>query len=65
MFKATFTQSVEGIETVEAFVEADTLEEAAEKIELGHYSRYRVLDNRLARVKLLGTAQYEMVYDDE
>jgi hypothetical protein len=58
-FRATFQQSVEGIEQVEVFVEAESFEEAASKIELGEYERYRVLDNHLARIKLLGTAEIE------
>lgn len=62
-FLATFQQSVEGLESVEVVVEADTFEEAASKIELGDYERYRVLDHRLARIKHLGTVEVEPLND--
>lgn len=53
-FKGTFHQSVEGIEFVQVVVEADTMEEAVQKIEAGDYKRYKVIDNDFVRTKNLG-----------
>ena len=65
IYRATFQQSVEGVESVEVFVEADTYEDAASKIELGDYTRYRVLDNSFARIKHLGTAEIEQATSED
>ena len=54
-FTATFQQAVEGIETVEVVVEAETWEAAHEKISSGEYERYKVVDNKFVRTKQLGT----------
>lgn len=54
-FTATFQQAVEGIETVEVVVEAETWDEAHQKIGSGEYERYKVIDNKFVRTKQLGT----------
>lgn len=54
-FTATFNQAVEGIETVEVVVEADTWDEASQKIADGDYQRYKVINNKFVRTKQLGT----------
>lgn len=56
-YKATFQQSVEGVETAEVVVEADTFEDAMNLIEHGGYQKYLVVDSKLARVKHLGTVE--------
>lgn len=58
-YKARFNQSVEGVETVEVIVDADTFEDAADLIERGDYTRYKVVNNDFTRIKHLGTVELE------
>lgn len=60
-FKATFQQSVEGIETVEVTVTADDFDHAIMLIADGKYERYRVTNHDFARIKQLGTLDVEQV----
>lgn len=56
-FKAVFNQAVEGIERVEVVVEADDVENALYKIELGDFERYRVINHDFARTNQVGTVE--------
>lgn len=60
-FRGTFQQSIEGFESVEVLVDAQTEDEALAKIEAGEYQRYRVVNHDFARIKQLGSVDVEEV----
>ena len=56
-FKASFNQAVEGVERVEVLLDADTVEEALQKLDAGEFEKYLVVDADFARTQQIGTVE--------
>lgn len=60
-FKASFNQAVDGVERVEVLIDADTTEEALQKLDAGEFERYLVVDTDFARTQQIGTVELVQV----